>query len=234
MAVSTGDSGVPSGFPAVSTNVVAVGGTALYIASARGAYSYESAWGGLTGGGAGSGGLSTVYAAPSYQSQNGVVYTKRATPDVSMVADTTTAVSVYDSYDSSVNNGSPWTAFGGTSVAAPIFAGVLTLAQEDRVDAGHAPLTSAQTLNLLYQAYNSSSYSTYFHDVTVGSNTYKYTSRGRTVTVTGYSAVAKYDLATGIGSPIANTLVPYLAASATSSSIIGVRGSIGAAGGAPQ
>jgi subtilase family serine protease len=209
VTVSTGDSSSPS-YPATSPNVVAVGGTSLYLASARGKYSYETAWGGLAGAGAGGGGLSTNFGPPTFQSSNGVNFSKRAIPDVSMVADPVTAVSVYDSFDASYNNdGDPWTAYGGTSVAAPVTAGVLGLAQQDLIAASKPILNSVQADTAFYEAYNSPSYSTYFHDITLGNNS-NVNSRGRT-TVTGFNATTGYDEATGIGSLIANTLVPYLA-----------------------
>jgi subtilase family serine protease len=208
---STGDYGAADPeYPAFSPNVVAVGGTSLYLASARGKYSYETAWGGLAGAGAGGGGLSTNFGPPTFQSSNGVNFSKRAIPDVSMVADPVTAVSVYDSFDASYNNdGDPWTAYGGTSVAAPVTAGVLGLAQQDLIAASKPILNSVQADTAFYEAYNSPSYSTYFHDITLGNNS-NVNSRGRT-TVTGFNATTGYDEATGIGSLIANTLVPYLA-----------------------
>ena len=73
---STGDSSSPE-FPATSPNVVAVGGTSLYLASARGKYSFETAWGGLSGSGAVGGGTSTQFATPGFQANNGVNFGHR-------------------------------------------------------------------------------------------------------------------------------------------------------------
>ena len=50
IAFSTGDHGFPN-FPAVSPSVLAVGGTSLFLQSARGAYGFETAWGDVNGGG---------------------------------------------------------------------------------------------------------------------------------------------------------------------------------------
>ncbi len=193
VTVSSGDSGVPPGFPATSPNVIAVGGTALYTASARGGYSFESAWGGLSQDGAAGGGVSKLYST-------------RNVPDISMEADPATGVSVYDSWDQAYY-GSPWNEYGGTSVAAPLFAGVVSLAQQDRLNAGLGLLNSSQIDAAMF-AGEASTAPAYFHDVTIGNNS-NITTRGTTA---GYAAAAGYDLATGIGSPIANKLVPYLAA----------------------
>ena len=56
-----------------------------------------------------------------------------------------------------------------------------------------------------------------FHDVTTGDNTYTYTvtdENGNTTgqVIKGYSAKPGWDAATGFGSPKANHLVPFLAA----------------------
>ena len=200
VTVSTGDGSTPL-FPATTPSVVAVGGTSLYLASARGKYSFETAWGGLSGAGAGGGGPSNNFAAPTFQSANGVALsTKRTIPDISMVADPVTAVSIYDSLDG--GTASPWTSTGGTSVAAPLTQGMLALVQEQRIAAGQPILTSVEFDTAMYEAYNSPAYATYFHDVTLGNN--------KDGGIAGYPATTGYDLATGIGSPIANTLVPYL------------------------
>ncbi len=203
VSVSTGDGSTPL-FPATSPYVTAVGGTSLYLNSVKGSYGFETAWGGLANAGAGGGGLSTNFATPSFQSNNGVNLGKRAIPDVSLDADPVTAVSIYDSLDSST---APWTSTGGTSVASPLFAGVVALVQQNRLAANLAPLTSVQLDTKLYSLYNSSSYSTDFHDVTEGSN--KNQSSSKTVTA-GFTATTGYDEATGIGSPIASAMVPTL------------------------
>ena len=208
VTVSSGDGSSPL-FPATSPNVIAVGGSSLYLASAKGSYSFETAWGGLQNDGAGGGGLSTNFAAPTYQSTNGVSYAKRAIPDVALIADPVTGVSVYDSLDETTSVPSPWEQIGGTSLAAPVFAGMISLAQQTRVAAGKAILNSVQIDTAIYSSYNSSSYSTYFHDITLGNN--NNSSSTTSQNVTGYSAATGYDLATGVGSPIANTFLLYLA-----------------------
>ena len=207
IAFSTGDDGYPS-FPATSPQVLAVGGTGLYLASDRGRYGFETAWGGLAGQRAGGGGVSTQYGAPTFQSSNNVTFSGRAIPDLAAVGDYNTVVSVYDSYDTTVY-GTPWIGVYGTSVATPIVSGIISLAQQDRIDAGLLPLTSPQITARIYAAYNSPSYATDFHDITVGKNS-EVNSSGNT-TYAGFSATTGYDLATGLGSPIGDQFVALLA-----------------------
>ncbi|HEY1685969.1 MAG TPA: hypothetical protein VGG19_14485 [Tepidisphaeraceae bacterium] len=200
---SAGDQGAYGGgggaigveYPAASPNVLSVGGTALTVSGDT--YVSESAWGNGTSSyssGGGGGGISEYEAQPSYQS--GIVTqstTKRTVPDVSMLADPNTGVPVYDSYD--FGTSTPWIPGyeGGTSLAAPMWAGLVAIADQGRSLSGLTSLNgSTQTLPSLYKLP-----STDFHDITSGSN--------------GYSAATGYDLVTGLGSPVANLLVPALA-----------------------
>jgi MYXO-CTERM domain-containing protein len=100
-------------WPAVLSQVVAVGGTSLTAApgSARG-YS-ESAWS------ASGSTCSTTVAKPSFQSDTYTGCGMRASTDVSSVADPNTAVYVY-------HNGA-WAGYGGTSASSPFVAGVYAL-----------------------------------------------------------------------------------------------------------
>jgi subtilase family serine protease len=135
IVASAGDSGYGVEFPAAAPTVTAVGGTTLARASNARGWT-ETVWG--SGGGLGLGlglglggadgtgsGCSAYEAKPSWQKDTGC--TKRTVADVAAVADPSTGVAVYDSTaDSSGNAG--WLEFGGTSVAAPIIAGVYALA----------------------------------------------------------------------------------------------------------
>jgi hypothetical protein len=178
---STGDSGAPGGYPAFSPNVVAVGGTDLSINS-NGSYGSETGWS------SGGGGVSTYESQPSYQTDevNGVSTTNRSIPDVSINAGV--GVSVLDTYYSS-----SYLDVGGTSLACPMWAGLVAIADQGRVLQGEGTLDGrSQTLPDIY----SFSTSDNFHDITSGNN--------------GFSAGVGYDLVTGIGSPVANLLVPTL------------------------
>jgi hypothetical protein len=189
-------------YPATSPNVVAVGGTTLTVDGTSPNYTYggETAWGEgertarESGGG---GGISALESQPSYQ--NGVVNafstTKRTYPDVSADANPSTGVAIYDTYDDGTET--PWdNDNGGTSLSTPIWGGIIAIADEGRAIAGQGSLNSrTQTLPLLYSLPSAD-----FHDITTGST-------GASPT---YDAGPGYDLATGIGSPVANLLIPGL------------------------
>ena len=180
---SSGDSGAPAQYPASSPNVLGVGGTTLTIDSS-GDYQSESAWSGSGGG------VSAYEPLPSYQDGVAGSNTHRMTPDVAFDANPNTGVPIYDSY----NNGTaaPWSQIGGTSLSSPCWAGLIAIFNQGRVAAGLGTLDGpSQTLSMLY-----SMPSDVFHDVTTGS------SRG----VPHISATAGYDLATGLGTPIANRM----------------------------
>jgi subtilase family serine protease len=181
---STGDSGVPAGYPAYSPNVLATGGTSLSVNS-LGGYQSEIGWSGSGGG------ISQVESKPSYQNSVSTGSNSfRTTPDVAFDADPRTGVSVYDSYNYGTTT--PWVVLGGTSLAAPSWAGILAVVNQGRRLAGKDTLDSRRdTFPLLYTAPASD-----FHDVTSGNN--------------GDSATSGYDLVTGRGSPDANLLVPFL------------------------
>ena len=106
-------------WPAVSTNVVGVGGTTLNFTN--GVFSSETAWSGSGGG------LSQYETQPSYQSAYNVPQAngKRAVPDVSYDADPNSGVSVYDSLGYQGFKG--WFVVGGTSVGAPQWAAMRSL-----------------------------------------------------------------------------------------------------------
>jgi len=212
---ATGDSGAYGGnaatdttitpqYPAASPNVVAVGGTTLTVTGSNPNYTYggETAWGngnssGTTGGGGG--GISKYESQPSFQSSvvGNFSTSKRTYPDVAIDANPNTGVPIYDSWD--FGNTTPWIGGyeGGTSLACPLWAGLVAVADEGRAIAGKGSLDGHnQTLPTLY-----SLPSTDFHDITSGSN-------GPSPT---YSAGTGYDLVAGIGSPVGNLLVPALA-----------------------
>jgi len=111
---------------------------------------------------------------------------------VAFDADPSTGVAMYDSYDYPSN---PWLRDGGTSLATPCWAGLIAIADQMRVAMGRTTLNGAsQTLPALYSLPSQD-----FHDITRGSNG-------------GYTAGKGYDEVTGLGSPVANLLVPALAA----------------------
>ena len=114
--------------PASQPLVTGVGATSLFTGYKE-AYSVETVWNDLassTFSGASGGGVSAYWAIPSYQpasyvTVNGGSATMRNVPDLAAVGDPNTGVAVY----SLVNGG--WVQVGGTSVAAPIWAGYIDI-----------------------------------------------------------------------------------------------------------
>ena len=165
ITVSTGDNGYGVQFPASSPHVTAVGGTSLKTASNPRGWT-ETAWSG-----AGSG-CSTVYAKPSWQLDTGC--SLRTVADVSAVADPNTGVAVYGP---TTRKKSGWLVFGGTSVAAPLIAGVYGV-NGGPVTYGSDPYTHTNSL----------------YDVTSGSNG---SCGGSYLCTSGVG----YDGPTGLGTP---------------------------------
>ncbi len=185
-SVSSGDSGAyecgatagkAQSYPAVSPYVMAIGGTTL--SSSGGTYTSETVWSCTSAsscqqsssGGAG-GGPSLTENAPSWQTAAGVLgsSTKRGVPDISFDASPQSGALV-------LVNGSNQQ-IGGTSLAAPLWAGFWT-----RIQAAHGntlPFPAAT----IYQG--ASAHPAWFHDVTSGNQ--------------GYAAATGWDYASGYGS----------------------------------
>ena len=125
IVISAGDSGYGALYPATSPYVISAGGTALAPSSSLRGWS-ETAWGftpnlstdpNFTATGSG---CSAYETKPVWQLDSGCA--KRMVADVSAVADLNTGVAAYDSY-----NVGGWILAGGTSVSAPVIAGVFAL-----------------------------------------------------------------------------------------------------------
>jgi subtilase family serine protease len=110
-------------YPATAPSVVAVGGTHLDLDS-NGAVTSETGWS-FDGypSAAGGGGCSAYEPAPASQSSvsTPLCGPGRATPDVSLVADPASGVSVY--FSGRYNGHTGWFVVGGTSAATPMIAG---------------------------------------------------------------------------------------------------------------
>ena len=186
LTASAGDSGGQVSYPSASPYVLSVGGTTLSLDSSGNRTSAETAWS------SGGGGPSGNEAEPGYQVSYGIVSNgRRGTPDVSYDANPNTGFAVYDS--TSYFGQSGWQVFGGTSAGAPQWAALVALADQGRA----TPLsTSNLTSSPEYTAATGPIYASNYHDIVSGSN--------------GYAATTGYDLATGLGSPSANNLVPFL------------------------
>lgn len=217
--VAAGDSAkwVKSNFvwPADDPYITSVGGTDLTTSSAGGPWASETAW-------PSSGGGITVnnFAIPSWQvaaaaSCSKCSQTLRNGPDVSANANYTFYVCA-DQTTCSEN------LYGGTSFAAPMWAGFLALVNQQAVS--NAQPTLGFVNPALYNILAGSSYGSDFHDITSGSN--------------GFPATVGYDLVTGIGTPNGQALVNSLAPvntgdftiSVTPQTIKATRGTLGRKG----
>jgi hypothetical protein len=185
---ASGDSDAFTGdvpFPSDSAYVTSVGGTTL-TTSTNGAYTSEKVWNPGQGEGSG-GGTSTFYPIPTWQQDvdmtvNGGSTTLRNIPDVALTADNIFIIA---------DNGTPQIV-GGTSAAAPLWAAVIALANEQATAGCGA---SVGFLNpTIYGIGKGSSYTNDMNDIIKGNNF----SPG---SPSKFSAVVGYDLCTGWGTP---------------------------------
>ncbi len=121
-------------YPGTSHYVTSVGATSLRTASNARGWT-ETGWS--------SGGCANN-AALTAQASAGTLCTKRAYADVAAVGDPATGVAVYDSTPAGGSSG--WLVFGGTSVPAPIIAGVYGLAGNAASIDNNYPYTHASAL----------------------------------------------------------------------------------------
>jgi kumamolisin len=178
-------------WPADDANVVSVGGTDLVTKGAGGAWSSETAW--VDSGG----GISPdKIAIPAYQKLSGVINssnkgstTLRSGPDVAANAN-------FTFYTCANQTTCLANEFGGTSFAAPMWAGFIALVNQQLVSQGKSTIGFLNPT--IYSENVTSAYSTGFHDITSGKSG-------------SFSAETGYDLVTGWGSPKAgliNELAP--------------------------
>ncbi len=181
-------------YPPADPYVTAVGGTDLTTNGAGGSWQSETAWGGS------SGGINDQnFAIPSYQQAAGVINsanggstTLRNAPDVAAEANVDNWVCA---------NGNPCGGgIGGTSLAAPRWAGFMALVNQQAANNGDPYVGFLNPI--IYSIGTSSSYSADFHDITSGNNANSTAS---------YNAVSGYDLVTGWGSPNGQALIDKLA-----------------------
>ena len=189
MLQASGDSGAyETGVttPADDPNLTVVGGTNLATAGAGGPWQSETAWSGSGGG------VSRVYPIPAYQqgltmSANGGSATMRNLPDVALTADIQMFL---------IQNNGAAVVVGGTSAAAPLWAGFIALVNQQAAVGAKPRLGFLNPL--LYALGKGSRYSADFNDIRSGNND-------------GFSAVSGYDLTTGWGSPAGQHLIDDLA-----------------------
>jgi subtilase family serine protease len=196
---ASGDQGAFNGstysFPEVDPYVIQVGGTVLTTTGPGGPWSGETAWP------QSGGGYIKGTPIPGWQQLKGVITSSnrgskalRNSPDVAAEAN-------FD--NPTVVNGRFVTGFGGTSFAAPRWAGFLALVNQQSVANGRGTVGFVNPA--LYNLGTSKGYSSAFHDITSGSN--PPAAGGGS----GFNAVQGYDLVTGWGSPAGVGLVNQLA-----------------------
>jgi hypothetical protein len=151
---SSGDNGAGTSYPAVSPNVLAIGGTSLTLGPGNN-YGSEKAWSGSGGG------VSLYESKPSFQMT--LAGSMRSTPDVALNGDPNTGYYIYDTVTYAGITG--WFQYGGTSAGAPQWAALIALADQGRALLGRGSLGNAQAF--IYRLPASD-----FHDITKGSNGY--------------------------------------------------------------
>jgi subtilase family serine protease len=182
-------------FPEDSPYITEVGGTTLTDTGTGGAWSSETVWNWGDGTGSG-GGVSTQYLIPYWQqgtamTSNGGSTIMRNTPDVAFTGDN---VDVYADGTS--------TDVGGTSCAAPLWAGITALINQQAAANGRGRVGFINPA--VYALGDGSDYSSIFHDITTGNNT-------STTSPNAYYAATGYDLCTGFGTPNGMTFINALA-----------------------
>ena len=181
--------------PADDPNITGVGGTSLLLNN--NAYGNETVWSSpyenqRSPNGAGDGGgISSFFQEPSWQIgpgvQNQYSNGNREIPDVSADADPVIGYSVYCTAVASGCPSSGWISVGGTSSAAPLWAGGTALINEYQQNQQNQFFMGFAN-PVLYGLQNTQQQFPPFHDVTSGTNLY-------------YPAMTGYDLASGLGSP---------------------------------
>ncbi len=194
------------GYPTCSPYLTQVGGTKL-TTSGGGKYLSETVWNDRTpnpnGGNWGSsGGISDFYPTPVWQQGFGTPAnhgsaTGHNIPDVALTA-IDVYLFVYGSGQSS----------GGTSAAAPLWAGFMALVNEQAAANGHA---SAGFINpAIYALAKTAAYTNVFRDTVTGDNTWP-------GSPTNFFAVSGYDLCTGLGTPNGTNLINALSSVSSTS-----------------
>jgi subtilase family serine protease len=178
-------------WPATDPLVTSVGGARLHLTAAGRRTTPDTAWNDTYG--ATGGGVSSVFPRPAFQDRvRPVVGEHRGTPDIALSAAVDGGVLVYTSYDVEDTG---WRVVGGTSEAAPLFAGLVALAAQR---AKHRLGAINPALYQLAAAPGNG-----IVDVTAGDNSYG--------GVTGHSAGPGYDLVSGLGTIDGARFVPALA-----------------------
>ena len=199
VCVASGDSGSSDGvtdgsnhvdFPCSSPFALACGGTTLQ--ASNGAIVSETVWNDAPQGGATGGGVSDVFALPTYQTNFEVPKPTtqaggRGVPDVSGDADPNTGYNILVDGETGV--------FGGTSAVAPLWAALVARINQQ---------TGKSVGFLNPQIYQQAVEAAALHDITEGNNG-------------AFSATEGWDACTGLGSPDGAKLLAALTGTSTTS-----------------
>jgi subtilase family serine protease len=186
-------------WPATDPLVTAVGGTQLDLRANGTRRKPDVAWSNSGGG------QSILFARPSYQNRvRAVTGDHRGVPDISMDGSCQSAVAIYSSFPGS--GADHWSAICGTSLATPLFAGLVALADQL---AGHSLGLINPALYAMDAVHERG-----IVDIRQGSNTATFQQGGRQHTVRGFRARKGYDLVSGVGTVNAAYFVPELAGQA--------------------
>lgn len=205
--VASGDEGANlggGGWPGFSSNITDVGGTDLTTSGAGGAWSGETGWvGSGTGWCNNSNSTAPCYGSP------GEAYAGIPTWQVPAIITTAGGNTTYRNVpdvSADANTDSFWCAggtcqggLGGTSLAAPRWAGFLALVNEQAAANGDSSVGFLSSL--AWSIGQGSSYDTAFHDVTTGCNPSGSTVPAQFASSTGFCAMTGFDMVTGWGTP---------------------------------
>ena len=188
--------------PSSSPYITQVGGTTLTMTGSGDTYASETVWnwgveyGASDDGKGGSGGISSYYSIPAWQTNINLTAVGgspsfRNIPDVALTAD-----NIYVNF----GNGSAGD-YGGTSCAAPLWAGFIALANQQAV-ASDRPVVGFVN-PALYSIAAGADYTNCFHDVTTGNDT-------SSTSPDFFYATNGYDLCSGLGTPAGQKLINAL------------------------
>jgi subtilase family serine protease len=186
-------------WPATDPLVTAVGGTQLDLRADGTRRKPDVAWHNSGGG------KSIAFARPAYQyGVRALTGDARGVPDISMDASCASAVVIYGSF---YQGPARWTPICGTSLATPLFAAIVALADQY---AGHGKPHGLGVINpAIYTI--AARHEPGIVDIRAGSNTETFKQHGKKYTVTGFAATGGYNLVTGVGTVNAAYFVPELA-----------------------
>jgi hypothetical protein len=210
--------------PSSDPYITQVGGTTLTMNGTGDTYASETVWNWNYDSSAeayvgGSGGISSYYSIPSWQTSinmpaRGGSASFRNIPDVALTAD-----NVYVTFGDGSSS-----EFGGTSCAAPLWAGFIALANQQAAANGKPVVGFINPA--IYSIASGANYANCFHDVTTGSNTWP-------SSPALFYATNGYDLCTGLGTPAGQNLINALVGNTDALAISPLAGAAAGLAGGP-